>query len=306
MKDFLKKVKFISLILILLEIIGSVVLFLLYYYNVSNIDETLEPIILVYILLGFIILDGLFLVFIFYKIQKSRYKNDLAIENLFGENIKGSFNFAKLGIAVVNEKQEIIWTNEVLNEKGINILDENILDIFPLLRGFESDDSQEIKIKYKDKSYAVSYLKKSNVYFFKDTTDYDNLHTYSIEQSIVLGLIMIDNYNDLKSDDDQSSDIMASVRMKILEYFKQYGVLLRKYSNDSYYAICNRESLMKMQDNGFEILDDIKSLEVENELTPTLSIGFAYDFPNVLKLNEMVSNAVGIAISRLSSSATRP
>ena len=69
MKDFLKKVKFISLILILLEIIGSVVLFLLYYYNVSNIDETLEPIILVYILLGFIILDGLFLVFIFYKIK---------------------------------------------------------------------------------------------------------------------------------------------------------------------------------------------------------------------------------------------
>ena len=64
MRDFLKKVKFISLILILLEIIGSVVLFLLYYYNVSNIDETLEPIILVYILLGFIILDGLFLVFI--------------------------------------------------------------------------------------------------------------------------------------------------------------------------------------------------------------------------------------------------
>ena len=298
MRDFLKKVKFISLILILLEIIGSVVLFLLYYYNVSNIDETLEPIILVYILLGFIILDGLFLVFIFYKIQKSRYINDLTIENLFGENIKGSFNFAKLGIAVVNEKQEIIWTNEVLNEKGINILDENILDIFPLLRGFESDDSQEIKIKYKDKSYAVSYLKKSNVYFFKDTTDYDNLHTYSIEQSIVLGLIMIDNYNDLKSDDDQSSDIMASVRMKILEYFKQYGVLLRKYSNDSYYAICNRESLMKMQDNGFEILDEVKSLEVENELTPTLSIGFAYDFPNVLKLNEMVSNAVGIAISR--------
>ena len=48
----------------------------------------------------------------------------------------------------------------------------------------------------------------------------------------------------------------------------------------------------------FNILDIVKEQATENELVPTLSIGFAHDFPSIYKLNEMALNAIDIAISR--------
>lgn len=299
MKNLFKRIRNITLILFSLEIISFCMLFLFYYYDVSNFKTILTTEIVFYIFIGFEIFNILFFLLVLYRFYQRRYLNYLQTEEIFGNNIKQSFNFSRLGIVVVNDNQEIIWVNDILTEKGMNLIDENILDLFPSLREFQDNsETSEIKIKYNDKSFLVSYLKTANVYFFKDNTDLDNLYKYSKEQSIVLGIIMIDNYNDLKSDEESLSDLMANVKIKVLDYFKMYGVLLRKYSNDSYYAVCNYDSLIKMQEKGFEILDEVKTLGGETEITPTLSIGFAYDFPNVLKLNEMVNNAIDIAISR--------
>jgi c-di-AMP phosphodiesterase-like protein len=54
-----------------------------------------------------------------------------------------------------------------------------------------------------------------------------------------------------------------------------------------------------MKADNFSLLDRVRKLSKDTEIYITLSIGFAYDFPDdVVKLNEMANSAIDIAVSR--------
>ena len=301
MKEYLKKSKYFVLVVSILEITTVFLMFLFYYLNVFNFQSYISVEGLFYVLVAFVGFDILTFLYLLFRFLKIRYKNNISTESLFGKNVQSAIEYADLMIAVVNDSKDVIWINERFNQLDKTILDQKITDIYPELKGLDDSESQQnkvITVVIKDRVFSARFIKNANVYLFKDITDYTTLLNISREQALVLGIIMIDNYNDLKEDDERASDIMAKVRIKILDYFKQNGVLLRKYSNDSYYAICNYHSLKKMEDNKFEILDEIKALGDDDALNPTLSIGFAHDVSEVFKLNEMANSAIDIAISR--------
>ncbi len=301
MKEYLKKSKYFVLVVSILEITTVFLMFLFYYLNVSDFQSYISVEGLFYVLIAFVAFDILTFLYLLFRFLKIRYKNNISTESLFGKNVQSAIEYADLMIAVVNDSKDVIWINERFNQLDKSILDQKITDIYPELKGLDDSESQQnkvITVVIKDRVFSARFIKNANVYLFKDITDYTTLLNISREQALVLGIIMIDNYNDLKEDDERASDIMAKVRIKILDYFKQNGVLLRKYSNDSYYAICNYHSLKKMEDNKFEILDEIKALGDDDALNPTLSIGFAHDVSEVFKLNEMANSAIDIAISR--------
>lgn len=301
MKEYLKKSKYFVLVVSILEITTVFLMFLFYYLNVFDFQSYISVEGLFYVLVAFVGFDILTFIYLLFRFLKIRYKNNISTESLFGKNVQSAIEYADLMIAVVNDSKDVIWINERFNQLDKTILDQKITDIYPELKGLDDSESQQnkvITVVIKDRVFSARFIKNANVYLFKDITDYTTLLNISREQALVLGIIMIDNYNDLKEDDERASDIMAKVRIKILDYFKQNGVLLRKYSNDSYYAICNYHSLKKMEDNKFEILDEIKALGDDDALNPTLSIGFAHDVSEVFKLNEMANSAIDIAISR--------
>ena len=301
MKEYLKKSKYFVLVVSILEITTVFLMFLFYYLNVFDFQSYISVEGLFYVLIVFVAFDILTFLYLLFRFLKIRYKNNISTESLFGKNVQSAIEYADLMIAVVNDSKDVIWINERFNQLDKTILDQKITDIYPELKGLDDSESQQnkvITVVIKDRVFSARFIKNANVYLFKDITDYTTLLNISREQALVLGIIMIDNYNDLKEDDERASDIMAKVRIKILDYFKQNGVLLRKYSNDSYYAICNYHSLKKMEDNKFEILDEIKALGDNDALNPTLSIGFAHDVSEVFKLNEMANSAIDIAISR--------
>ena len=302
MQRYIKKIRIISSILLSLEIALVAFLVSLYFFDfIEGAKTFIEDNYLIMVSTAFFLLvDWIYFTCVLYNFKKIRYKNNLSTANLFGETVKESLSFSQLGIIVVNDVHDIIWTNEIISQIDEHLLDKNILDVFPQLREFQesTEENKIIKVKIKDIIFDVNFVKSSNVYFFKNVTDYDNLIKYSIEQAVVLGIVMIDNYEELAEGQEETSDTLSRVKTKINEYFKEYGVLLRKYSSNSYFAICNYDSLHKMREDGFNILDIVKEQAVEDELVPTLSIGFAHDFPSIYKLNEMALNAIDIAISR--------
>ncbi|MEG1739044.1 MAG: DHH family phosphoesterase [Bacilli bacterium] len=299
MKKSYNLIKIVSYLTLLLQVILILTLYLMYFYNSFDVQNLITvPFIFIFAAV-FVTVDAIIMLLSVFIIERSRYKQDILTTDLFGSNIQESLDFTQLGIIVVDENQIILWENRLIESHCHELLDTNILDAFPKLRDlYGSNTSNSVIVTINDKFFNVTYMAQAGVYLFKDTTEYENLFKYSKNQAIVLGIIVIDNFNEIISTDEETSDVIASVRTKINDYFKTYGVLLRKYKNDSYFAICNYNSLLRMQDNNFEILDSIRSIEGENEINPTLSIGFAHDFPSVYKLNEMASSALDIAISR--------
>jgi c-di-AMP phosphodiesterase-like protein len=99
---------------------------------------------------------------------------------------------------------------------------------------------------------------------------------------MVLGIIMLDNYNDISGNaEDDNNDVVSKVRGAIFEYAKDNGILLRRFRSDSYFAVCNFEALEKMENDQFSLLAKVRSLAKGSDTIPTLSIGFAHNFPDV-------------------------
>jgi Predicted signaling protein consisting of a modified GGDEF domain and a DHH domain len=272
---------------------------LLYVFNTFDLQSNLLPEVLGYITLGVTFFETILCIVLVFVLNYVREKSDISMSDVVGADIKEAYNFGKIGLVVVNEDGTVLWENDLLQERQINIISRNIFEWYPKLKGFnEQDVGDQISITENNYTYQVKYLKAAGLFIFKDTSEYEYLYKYTKEQATCVGIIMIDNYADIVGNTDVVSDVISSVRTIIGDYAKKYNCLLRPYRNDAYFAICNYQSLCDMKKDGFSLIDNVRNLKAKETIQPTLSIGFAHDFPDINKLNEMASNAIDIAMSR--------
>ena len=299
MKKRLFKAKLIGIIIGLLELAGVVFLGLAYYFNLFNFKELITPVIIFISFGSAVILDIIYVWAIIFYFSKIRQKTDLRAADLIGSDIEEAYNFGMLGLAVVDENNTVLWTNTLFKERAIEILDENILEWQPQLKELvEGSAKTVVKISFNSRNYDVKLLKEAGLYIFKDTTDFETITEYSKRQAVVLGQIIIDNFSDVSGNGEETNDVLSKVRTAIYDYARDYSALLRKISNDAYLIICNFESLEKMIADKFSLLDKIHEIGEKEATPPTLSIGIAYDYPDVVKLNDMSVSALEIATSR--------
>ena len=299
MKNRLFKAKLFGIIIGLLELGGLIFLGVAYYLNFFNFREVITELIL-YISLGLaVIVDIIYVWVVIFYFSKIRQKTDLRAADLIGSDIEEAYNFGMLGLAVVDENNVVLWTNTLFKERAIEILDENILEWQPALQELVDGNSKTVvKISYNTRNYDVKLLKEAGLYIFKDTTDFETISDFSKRQAVVIGQIIIDNFSDVSGSGEETNDVLSKVRTAIYEYARDFSSLLRKISNDAYLIICNFESLEKMIADKFSILDKIHEIGEREATPPTLSIGIAYDYPDVVKLNDMSVSALEIATSR--------
>ncbi len=299
MKTKLFKTKIFAFIVVFIEMAALIFFGICYgldFLNFRNIFSTE----LIFIILGaLVIFDIAFCWALIFRFSKIRQQSDLRAADLIGSDIQEAYNFGMIGLAVVNENNTVIWINDLFTERKIEILDENILEWQPELQELiDGGINSLVKLSINSRNYEVKLLKDAGLYIFRDVTDYETVSAFSKRQATVCGQIVIDNYADISGSADENSDIVSKVRNLILDYGRDYQVLLRRVRSDAYFLLCNHESLEKMIADKFSLLDKIHAISDKEETPPTLSIGIAYDFPDVVKLNDMASSAIEIAMSR--------
>ncbi len=299
MKKHLKRYKITGLIFALIEAVGASLFGVFYYLNFFDIRDYVS-IEMLYIAVCVVIFINIILVLIVGGIfSYIRKHSDLKAATLIGGDIQEAYNFGMIGLVIVDEDNRVIWINDLFKERQIDILDSNIYEWQPKLEEFATLSSDAIiKIEINSRNYDVKYLDDAGLFIFKDTTEYENLFDLNRRQAIVVGIIMIDNYSDISGTADDTNDVISKIRNAIFNYVKEYNVLVRRYRNDAYFVLCSYESLAKMEDDKFSLLENIHQLGEKQDTPPTLSIGLAHGFPDVTKLNEMAENAIDIAMSR--------
>ena len=299
MKQNLKRTKIVVFILMLLEILAIAAFGVFYYNNFFNF-QNLVSISTIYISIAAVL--GIDIVFLWVEVivfSHIRHNADLKAADLVGADIQEAYNFGMIGLVIVDENNVVLWVNELFKERQIDILDVNILEWQPALQDLIGAPSTAVaKVELNTRNYDVKYLADAGLFIFKDVTEYETIYTYSRKQAVVVGTIMIDNYSDLSDNADDSNDVISKVRNALFEYARDYQVLLRRYRSDAYFMICNYESLRKMIEDKFSLLETIHKIGEKEDTPPTLSIGIAHDFPDVVRLNEMANSAIEIAMSR--------
>lgn len=296
----IKRIKLVASFIILIQIIGLIVFTIFYFQNLFQIKEIIKS---EYLVIGasvLVFIDVLFIWFSILKISSLRKKSDLKAAEVIGSDIQEAYNFAQIGLAVTDDNDMVLWTNDLFKDRHIEIIDLNIIEWQFELHNLKDNPNPDktVKIIINSRNYEVKYLLEAGLWIFKDVTDYESAYKYSKDQAPVLGILTIDNYQDVTHGEDDFNDTLTRIKNVIFNYAKEYGVLLRKFKDDSYSMICNYLSFEKMKEDKFSIVDKVREISGGTDNPLTISIGLARDFPDVSKLNDLANEALDIAISR--------
>lgn len=297
----IKHIKITSFILIVLQIVLVVVYALFYYFNWFDVQyneifvHSLIPGVAV-----LIFLDSLFVWIVSLRISHLRKRTDLHAAEVIGSDVQEAYNFAEIGLVVTDDNDVVLWTNDLFKNRHIDIIDQHILSWKPDLANLKNANTPDTtcKLSINNRDYEVKYLADAGLWIFKDDTEYESIYKFSKEQAPVVGVLAIDNYDDVIKGEDDFNDIVTKVKSVIFQYAKEYGILLRRVKDDNYSMLCNFSNFSRMKEDKFSIIDKVREVSHGEDIPLTLSIGLAYDFPDVIKLNELATSALDIAMSR--------
>ena len=296
----IKRIKIVSFIIILLEIVAGLTFSLLYFNNFFNFQTRVTPFMVALASVVVLVINCLFVWIVILLLSSLRQKTDLRAAEVIGGDIQEAYNFGMIGLAITDDKNVVLWTNDLFKARHIEIMDMDIIAWQPDLSALREANASEqgVKIVVNSRTYAVKLLPEAGLWIFKDITDYEQIFNYSKEQAPVVGILAIDNYDDVVRGDDDFNDVVTKVKNDIFGYAKDYGILLRRLKDDSYSMLCNYASFEKMLEDKFSIIDKVRGESMRGEIPLTLSIGIAHDFPDVNKLNDLANDALDIAMSR--------
>ncbi|MDY4849557.1 MAG: DHH family phosphoesterase [Bacilli bacterium] len=303
MKKRITAVKIISGIIVLTQVLGVVTFSILYFaFPALKLSSIIKIEWLLLGLAGLLFIDLIYIWIISSLIGTLRHKTDLRAAEVIGNDVQEAYNFAMIGLAVTDNNDNVIWTNDLFKTRHIDIIDTNILDWNPSLSVLKETSNysgdKSTKIKFNSRTYEVKFLIEAGLWIFKDITDYEEVFNYSKDQAPVLGVLAIDNYDDVVRGDDDFNDVATKVKNVIFNYAKEYGVLLRRIKDDSYSMLCNYENYCRMNADHFSFIDKVREVCRGLDVPLTLSVGLAREFPDVIKLNELANEALDIAMSR--------
>lgn len=136
--------------------------------------------------------------------------------------------------------------------------------------------------------------------FLYDVTELNRLKKINREQSIVAGYIYMDNYDEAMENVEEvrRSLLVALIDRKIKKYFGDYDAVVKNTERDKYFITMKRVSFDKLVENRFDILEDVKTVKVGNEMSVTLSMGFGLDTDSLTEDTAYARSAIDLALGR--------
>ena len=232
-----------------------------------------------------------------------------------------------LPYAVMDIEGRMIWSNKEFSEltgkdqyyrKNVNTI---FADVTPdKLPVSEEQDISEISTQVGDRIYRISMqrirLGEDMVHakvleglpettsliamYLYDETELREYMQANEDNKLVLALAYLDNYEEaLESVEDvRRSLLIALIDRKITRYFSNYDGLVKKLEKDKYFLIMRQSSLEALKAQKFHILDEVKTVNIGNEMTVTLSIGIGLNAANYLQNYEYCRIAIEMALGR--------
>ncbi len=137
------------------------------------------------------------------------------------------------------------------------------------------------------------------VYLF-DETEILRFQKEITDQKMVAGLIYLDNYDEaLESVEEvRRSLLMALIERRINKYITGFNGVVKKMEKDKYFFVIKQQYVAELREQRFSILEDVKSVNIGNEMAVTLSIGLGMDGDSYGQNYEFARMAIDMALGR--------
>lgn len=216
---------------------------------------------------------------------------------------------------------DIIWYNQSFLElMDGKVSKKNITQMFSGLykKVFpQKGSSKEVHITCGEKKYCVNCKNvivndvigdakekpdDENVlaFYFFDETRLVEYQEESRRKSLVAGLIYIDNYEEVleSMEEVRQSLLLALVERKIVKYMKGLDAIIKKFEKDKFIFVFEEKNLEKLMESRFSILDEVRAINIGNDLSITLSISVGVNAPGYMETYESARIAMDLALGR--------
>lgn len=243
----------------------------------------------------------------------------------YGQIQKVLLRELELPYAMLDEEGRIIWTNAyfehvVHRDKGYR---KSITSLFPSITKEKLPDEMEevdIDIAYEDRNYLAK-MKRISMKEMAENSDVIDGHSYDgcliafylfdetalkialqevDDQSLAVGMIYLDNYEEaLESVEEvRRSLLTALIDRKVNKYIAALDGICKKIEKDKYMVILRKKAITLLRENKFDLLDDVKTVNIGNEMAVTISIGIGLDGLSYAQNYEFARNAIDLALGR--------
>lgn len=280
-----------------------------------------------------LILSGFIIFYIAIILSMMFYNKPIIMNELvsfatqYGQIQRRLLRDLELPHALLDDGGKIIWTNiaferVVHQDKGYR---NSVTSLFPSitkdkLPGGDEEDEVEFDVEYESGNY-IAKMKKISLKEMAENSDiieakgYDGylIALYLFDetalkialrevdnQSLAVALVYLDNYEEaLESVEEvRRSLLIALIDRKVNKYIASMDGICKKLEKDKYFVIMRKEAALQLQENRFDLLEDVKTVNIGNEMAVTLSIGMGLDGLSYTQNYEFARNAIDIALGR--------
>mgnify|MGYP002763469987 FL=1 len=233
---------------------------------------------------------------------------------------KSSLINSPFPLVILETNGNVVWKSSKFVTEFADIDMNNYINdlIIDIKDGIEKSDNKKRKsiirqIQIGKKTYTVQgefakskkYERKKSpeymmILYFIDETEKVKLKQENEDKKICVGIIMIDNYEEVtqRVDAEQKTQLMAKVESTIYDWVNETNGILVKTDRDTYVYVFEQKNLEKIKEEKFAILDSIKNLVRKDKIQLTLSIAISNEGDTERDVYKSASAAMDVILGR--------
>lgn len=135
---------------------------------------------------------------------------------------------------------------------------------------------------------------------FRDITELKRYVQENEEQRMVSGLIYIDNYEEVMDsvEEVRQSLLAALIERKVNQYISNMDGIVKKMEKDKYFVVIRKSFFEEMKTDRFSILEEVKSIDIGNNIPATLSIGLGLSNDTYAQSYNYARVSIDLALAR--------
>ncbi len=166
------------------------------------------------------------------------------------------------------------------------------MQLKPLPMDELSEGSQTLEIQSRQFSMLAVYL--------MDITELNSYIQKKQDEKLVTGLVYIDNYEEAMEsvDEVRRSLLTALIERRINKYFLSNDAIVKKLEKDKFFVVMQKKTLTSLQQKKFDVLEEVKAVNIGNDMSVTLSVGIGENAPTLIQNSEYARVAIELALGR--------
>lgn len=276
------------------------------------------------VLVSVFVVAYILIVVLLYFHSRTGIMNELiSFATQYGQVQKNLLNEFIVPYALLDSNGKILWLNkEFVKLTGKNkkyrksvttLFQEITKDKLP------KEADTEVAVRYSKRDYKAvmrvismdKLLEESGLvelaqendliamYLF-DETELNQYIRQKEDEKLVTGLLYLDNYEEALNsvEEVRRSLLVALIERKLNKYFSDVDGLIKKLEKDKFILVMRQSSLEELKKKRFNILEDVKTVNIGNDMAVTVSIGIGINAPTYAQNYEYSRIAIDLALGR--------